>query len=83
MGGMGWGDVLTLTAEPGLLWGQEQSSVPAALGRFPNGGWLRASCGSLAVGLGNRGVERGSKEPPVPGVGQDGVAALTGEGVTR
>lgn len=81
---MGVGDMWTLTAEPGLLWGPVQSSCPA-VGRFPNGGWLRASCGSLpilAVGLGNGGAERGSKESVVPGAGQDGVAAFTGGGYT-
>lgn len=76
--------MLALAAEPGLLWGRVQRSCPAA-GRFHNGGWLRASCGSLpilAVGLGNGGAERGSKASVVPGVGQDGVAAFTGWGYT-
>lgn len=54
---------MTLTAEPGLFWGQVQNSCPGA-GRFPNAGWLRASCGSLpimAVGLGNGERKGGAK----------------------
>lgn len=83
-GGHGVGGCVDPPCRARLALGQSAELCPGS-GQISQRGWLRASCGSLpimAVGLGNGGVERGSKESLVPGVRQDGVAALTGQGYT-